>query len=113
MCGQEEPMPKYLLRASYTAEGIKGVVKDGGTKRQAAARSLVESLGGKLEAFYYAFGETDIFAIVELPDNASAASASMTIGGTGAVTGNITVLLTPADLDQAVKKSGQYTAPGH
>src|ERR1700730_6878839 len=113
MCGQEEHMPKYLLRASYTAEGIKGVVKDGGTKRQATARRLVESLGGKLDAFYYAFGETDVIAIVELPDNASAAAASLAIGGTGAVTGNITVLLTPSDIDEAVKKSGQYTAPGH
>ena len=106
-------MPKYLLRASYTAEGIKGVVKDGGTKRQATARRLVESLGGKLDAFYYAFGETDVIAIVELPDNASSAAASLAIGGTGAVTGNITVLLTPSDIDEAVKKSGQYTAPGH
>ena len=106
-------MPKYLLRASYTAEGIKGLMKDGGTKRHAAARRLVESLGGKLEALYYAFGETDVMAIVDMPDNASAAAASLTIGGTGALTGNITVLLTHEDIDKAVKKSGSYTPPGH
>jgi uncharacterized protein with GYD domain len=105
-------MPKYLLRATYTADGIKGLMKDGGTKRQAAARRLVESLGGTLEAFYFAFGETDVVAIADMPDHASIAAASLTIGGTGAVTGNITVLLTSEDLDQAAKKSGSYSAPG-
>ena len=105
-------MPKYLLRASYTAEGMRGLVKDGGTKRQAAAKRLVESLGGKLEAFYFAFGESDIVALVDMPDNGSAAAASLTVGGTGAASSNITVLLTPKDIDQAVKKSGTYTPPG-
>ena len=105
-------MPKYLLRASYTADGLKGLLKDGGTKREAAARQLVESLGGTLEAFYFAFGETDVVAIADMPDHASIAAASLTIGGTGAVTGNITVLLTPDDLDQAAKKSGSYRPPG-
>ena len=60
-------MPKYLLHVSYTADGYKGVMKDGGTKRRAAARTLVESLGGKLETFYYAFGECDVFTIVDMP----------------------------------------------
>ena len=106
-------MPKYLLTASYTAEGIKGLVKDGGSKRRQAATRLIESLGGKLEALYFAFGETDVIAIVDMPDNASAAAASLTIGGTGALSGNLTVLLTPEEIDQAVKKSGTYTAPGH
>ena len=105
-------MPKYLLRATYTAEGVKGLMKDGGTKRQAAAHRLIESLGGTLEAFYFAFGETDIVAIADMPDNASIAAASLTIGGTGALTGHITVLLAPEDLDQAVKKSGSYSPPG-
>ena len=105
-------MPKYLLRASYTAEGIKGLTKDGGTKRSAAARRLLESLGGKIEAFYFAFGETDVIAIADLPDNASAAAASLTIGGSGAVAGSLTVLLTPEEIDAAVKKSGSYTPPG-
>ena len=105
-------MPKYLLRANYTAEGVKGLNKDGGTKRQAAARRLVESLGGKLESFYYAFGDTDVYAVADLPDNTSAAAVSMAIGGTGAVTGNIVVLLTPEELDAVAKKSGSYTPPG-
>lgn len=105
-------MPKYLLRASYSAEGSKGLLKDGGTKRLSAARTLVESLGGKLDTLYFAFGETDVVAIVDLPDNATAAAASLTIAGTGALAGTITVLLTPEEIDQASKKSGTYTPPG-
>jgi uncharacterized protein with GYD domain len=105
-------MPKYLLEASYTAEGAKGLVKDGGTKRRAAAKTLVESLGGKIEALYFAFGDTDVIAIVDMPDNASAAAASLTIAGSGALNGKITVLLTAEEIDQAVKKSGKYTPPG-
>ena len=105
-------MPKYLLHASYTADGIKGLIKDGGTKRTAAAQRLVESLGGKLDTLYFAFGETDVIAIVDMPDNASAAAASLTIGGTGALSGKITVLLPPDEIDKAVKKSGTYTPPG-
>jgi uncharacterized protein with GYD domain len=105
-------MPKYLLNASYSAEGSKGLLKDGGTKRLSAARTLVESLGGKIETFYFAFGKTDVVAIVDLPDNAAAAAASLTIAGTGALTGTITVLLTPEDIDQAARKSPTYTAPG-
>jgi uncharacterized protein with GYD domain len=105
-------MPKYLLNASYSAEGSKGLLKDGGTKRVAAARTLVESLGGKLETLYFAFGDTDVVAIVDLPDNATAAAASLTIAGSGALTGTMTVLLTPEDLDQASRKSGTYTPPG-
>jgi len=105
-------MPKYLLQASYTAEGSKGLLKDGGTKRVAAARTLVESLGGKLESVYFAFGNTDVIAIVDMPDNAAAAAASLTIAGSGALSGKITVLLTPDEIDQASRKSPSYTPPG-
>src|SRR5438094_9485656 len=91
-------MPKYLLQASYTAEGSKGLMKDGGTKRVSAARGLVESLGGKLESVYFAFGDTDVIAICDFPDSASAAAASLTIAGSGALSGKITVLLTPAEI---------------
>ena len=105
-------MAKYLLLASYSAEGSKGLMKDGGTKRVTAARTLVESLGGKLESLYFAFGDTDVVAIVDLPDNATAAAASLTIAGSGALTGKMTVLLKPEEIDQAAKKSGTYTPPG-
>jgi uncharacterized protein with GYD domain len=105
-------MPKYLLQASYSADGTKGLLKDGGTKRRAAARTLVESLGGKMDCFYYAFGETDVVAVVDLPDSVSAAAASLAIGSTGAVRGHVTVLLTPEEIDQAAQKSVAYTPPG-
>ena len=74
-------MPKYLLKVSYTAEGVKGVLKDGGTKRRQAAEAAVKSTGGSLEAMYFAFGDDDVYCIVDSPDNASIAAASMAIGG--------------------------------
>ena len=105
-------MPKYLLHGAYSADGAKGLLKDGGSKRRAAARTLVESLGGKMEALYFAFGDTDVIAIIDMPDAASAAAASLAIGASGALKGNLTVLLTPEELDQAAKKSVSYTPPG-
>jgi len=105
-------MPKYLMEVSYAADGVKGLMKDGGSKRRAVADTLLQSLGGRIEAFYYAFGETDVFVIADLPDNASAAAASLAIAGSGAVTNKVTVLLTPDEIDQAVKKGGTYTPPG-
>ena len=105
-------MAKYLLQGSYTAEGSKGLLKDGGSKRRTAAKTLVESLGGKIECLYFAFGETDVVAIVDMPDSASAAAASLTIGASGGLTGKLTVLLTPEEIDQAAKKSATYTPPG-
>ena len=105
-------MPKYLLEASYLAEGAKGLLKDGGSKRRAAARTLVESLGGKIDCFYFAFGKTDVVAVVDMPDSVSAAAASLAISASGAVTGRVTVLLTPEEIDQAAKKTAKYTPPG-
>lgn len=105
-------MPKFLLQVTYTADGVKGLMKDGGSKRRAAATTLVQSLGGKVEAFYYAFGETDAVVIADLPDNGAAAAAALTLSGSGAVTNKVTVLLTPEEIDQAVKKTASYTPPG-
>ena len=105
-------MPKYLMQISYTAEGAKGLAKDGGTKRRAAAQALVESLGGTLECMYFAFGDTDVICIVDGPDAAGMAAASLTLSASGAVTTKTTVLLTAEEIDAAVKKSPSYTAPG-
>ncbi len=105
-------MPKYLLQASYTAEGTKGLAKEGGTKRRAHIEDLVKRLGGKLEAFYYAFGEHDVFVIGELPDAESAAAVSLAVNGSGAVRLKTTVLLSPEEMDRASKKSVGYRPPG-
>ena len=105
-------MPKYLLQVSYTADGAKGLLKDGGTKRRAAAQAAIESLGGKLETMYYAFGDNDVIAIADLPDAPAAVAASLTLAASGAVTSKTTVLLTPEDVDTAVKKTTTYTPPG-
>ena len=105
-------MPKYLIQASYTPEGIRGLMKDGGSKRRAAAESAVKGVGGKLEVFYFAFGETDVYAIADVPDNASAAAISLAVSGTGAVNARTTVLMTPEEMDQATKKTINYGPPG-
>jgi uncharacterized protein with GYD domain len=105
-------MAKYLFMASYTVEGAKGVLKDGGTKRRAAIEQVAKSLGGKLEAFYYAFGDTDAYVIVDLPDHASTAAASLAVAASGAARVKTVVLMTPEEMDQATKKNAGYRPPG-
>jgi uncharacterized protein with GYD domain len=105
-------MPKYLITASYTADGAKGLIKDGGTKRRQAAEAAFKSVGARMEAFYFAFGENDAVVIVDAPDNASVASASMAINASGAVQTKTVVLLTPEEVDQATKKTATYQPPG-
>lgn len=105
-------MPKYLVQANYVGDGIKGLMKEGGTGRRAAVEKLLGSVGGKLESFYYAFGGTDLFIVADLPDNVSAAALSLTVNASGAATSRITVLLTAEDVDAASKKSPSYRAPG-
>ena len=105
-------MSKYLLEVTYTADGAKGVLKDGGTKRQQAAKSLIESLGGTLEGMYFAFGHADVIAIADMPDAASAAAASLAIGASGGASSRTTVLITVDEMDQARKKAPKYRAPG-
>jgi uncharacterized protein with GYD domain len=105
-------MPKYLIQANYTSEGLKGLMKEGGSGRRKAAESVVASVGGKMEAFYYAFGKTDVYLIADMPDAASASAIALTINASGAVTVTTTVLMTPEEVDMAVKKTPAYRAPG-
>ena len=105
-------MAKFLLRATYTVDGIKGVIKEGGSSRRAAAQKAVESVGGRMEAFYYAFGEDDAYVIVDVVDNAAAAALSMTVGATGAVRVRTIALVTPEEIDKAAKANVSYRAPG-
>ena len=105
-------MPKYLVMANYTAEGTKGLVKEGGTSRRALVQKMTKALGGKMEAFYYAFGDTDAFVIVDVPDAKAMAAVSLAVNASGAVTVRTVPLLTAEDMDDAAKQSVSYRAPG-
>jgi uncharacterized protein with GYD domain len=105
-------MPKYLVQANYVGEGIKGLLKEGGTSRRAATEKAIQSLGGSMEAFYFAFGETDVFVIAEVPDNISMAAIALTVSASGVVAVKTTVLMTPEEVDKAVKKTPSYRPPG-
>jgi uncharacterized protein with GYD domain len=105
-------MPKYMFRASYTAEGIDGLIAEGGTARVAAGKAAWEALGGKLECFYFAFGTDDVIAIGELPDNETAAAFAMEVVSSGEITCSTTVLLTPEEVDRAREKHSGFRPPG-
>jgi len=105
-------MAKYLWEVSYGPEGARGLLRDGGSKRRDVAEGAVKSVGGTLEAFYYAFGDRDAYLIADIPDNVSVAAASLAVNASGAVAVKTTVLLTPKEIDQAVKKSVTYSPPG-
>ena len=105
-------MAKYMAQFSYTKDGLQGVLKEGGTKRRETTEQLVKAMGGKLEAYYFAFGDYDGIAIFEGPDNINAAAVSMFVNASGAVTVKTTVLLTPEEIDKAVKMSVPYRPPG-
>jgi len=91
---------------------VKGLLREGGTSRRAVVERLVESVGGKVEAFYYAFGETDLFVIADLPDNESMTAVALLVAASGAIRIKTTVLITPEEVDEAVKKAPSYRPPG-
>ncbi len=105
-------MGKYLIRANYTQAGIAGLVKEGGTKRREALTQTIEGVGGSLESLYYAFGDRDLIITADLPDDATATAVSLAVGAAGALDVDITVLITPETVDEAVKKDVPYRAPG-
>jgi len=105
-------MPKYLWQVAYTAEGAQGLLAEGGTGRRDAVKQMLESVGGSLEAFYFALGADDLVVIGELPDNVSAAALSLQTAVGGAARSRTTVLLSPDDLDEATHRSVEYRKPG-
>jgi uncharacterized protein with GYD domain len=105
-------MPKYLLQVNYTSEGAKGLLKEGGSERRAAAQRAAESLGGRIESMHFAFGKTDAYVVCEMPDNASIAAITLALAASGAATARTTVLLTAEEMDQAARKSPAYRPPG-
>ena len=105
-------MPKFLIAGSYTGEGSKALMRDGGTARKAAVEAALKSQGCTLESLYFAFGDTDVYCIVDAPDNATVAGVSLATGALGAVQLKTTVLLTPQEMDAAAKKGAAYRPPG-
>jgi uncharacterized protein with GYD domain len=105
-------MPKYMVQASYIGEGLKGLLKEGGTKRREAVAQVIEGMGGKLESFYYAFGDYDVVGVAEMPDNVSSVAFSMMVNASGVINAKTTVLLSPEEIDQATKKVVDYRPPG-
>lgn len=105
-------MSKYLIQGSYTEAGLRGVLKEGGSKRREATRQAVEALGGTLEAFYFAFGADDFVLILDLPSDVDMTALALDAQATGTVKSRVTVLITPEDVDQATKKTVSFRAPG-
>jgi uncharacterized protein with GYD domain len=105
-------MPKYLIQGSYSGQGLKGLLEEGGSKRREAVEQATKGAGGRLEAFYYAFGNDDFVIIVDLPSNVDASALSLTVNASGAVKSRMTVLITPEEVDQATKKTVKFRPPG-
>jgi len=105
-------MGKYLFHGSFSAEGLRGVMKDGGTSRPKAVAALAESVGGRMESYYFAFGDDSYFVVCDLPSDEAAAACAMTVAASGAVSNSTVKLLTPEQVDAAVKLSPSYRAPG-
>ena len=105
-------MPKYLITGQYSPEGLRGLQKDKAAGRLRAVTTAVEGLGGKVECLYYALGEDDSYAIVDLPDNSTAAALGIAVSAVGAVRTRTTALLTVEEVDGALAKSVNYRPPG-
>ncbi len=105
-------MPKYMVHASYTAEGAKGLLKEGGTSRRKATETLLASVGGKLEAFYFTFGDEDAVLIVDVPDQVAATAIGLAVNASGAVQTRTTVLIAPEEVDEATKRHVHFHPPG-
>lgn len=105
-------MAKYLWQVSYTAEGVRGLLKEGGTGRRAVVEQLVKESGGNVEAFYYAFGDDDAYIIADLPNDATASAISLTVAASGAASVKTVKLLSPEEIDDATQISVAYRPPG-
>ena len=106
-------MPKYLFHGSYTPEGFRGLFEEGGSKRREAAKQALQSVGGSLEVFYFSFGEEDFYIIVDLPNNVSTTAISFVGNVSGSFSIKTVVLLTPEEVDEAIKMSVDFRPPGH
>jgi len=105
-------MPKFLIVATYGPEGARGLQKEGGSGRRAAVQKLLESIGGKVESFYFAYGEKDTYVICDVPDATSALAVSLAVNASGHVRVSTIPLITVEEMDAVAKKKVSYRAPG-
>jgi uncharacterized protein with GYD domain len=105
-------MAKYLVQACYGADGVRGLIQGGGSSRVAVVEAVAQQMGGTVESVYFSFGDADVICIMDMPDNVSAAAASLAVNASGSTTAKITPLITPEELDAAAKKVPSYTPPG-
>ena len=105
-------MPKMLVKASYTADGARGLLKEGGTGRRASVTKVIEGMGGTVEAFYFAYGADDAFVIVDMPSETDGLALTVAVNASGTVRCTTVPLITPEAMDAACKKSVAYKAPG-
>jgi uncharacterized protein with GYD domain len=110
--GRRNTMAKFLIRGSYTAEGAKGLLKEGGTSRRAAVQKALEGVGGKLDSMYYTFGADDVVLICDMPDTIAGLAISLAVNASGAVRTSTTPLLSVEDVDAACKKAVSYRPAG-
>jgi uncharacterized protein with GYD domain len=105
-------MAHYLVKASYTPEGIKGVLEKGGSARADAVRSAIEGMGGTMHSFHFAFGDDDAYVLAEAPDNIAVAALGLAVSASGLASTSVVVLLTPEEIDEAARRQIAYTPPG-
>ena len=105
-------MARYLWKVSYSADGAKGLIAEGGTARRAVVQKLVKGVGGKLVSFDYALGEDDAYVIAEVPNAVDVAAVSLAVAAGGGARVTTVELLTPAEMDKAAKRNIAYRAPG-
>ncbi|MDZ5446674.1 GYD domain-containing protein [Micromonospora sp. 4G57] len=110
--GVDAEVPKFLLQSTYTIDGLKGLITDGGTKRVEVVRNTIEASGGRLESMYFSFGKNDTYVLCELPDHKAAAALAIAIRAAGGVDSRITPVLTAEEVDEAVRAKEAYQPPG-
>lgn len=105
-------MPNYLFKVKLTADGLQGLLKEGASSRREVVERMVQGLGGRVEAMYWAFGDEDVYVIADLPGNTSAAAMGLVVSATGGVRTSTVVLLSADEVDEAVRQKVEYRAPG-
>ena len=105
-------MPKYLLEAKYTPEGVRGIKEAGASSRAKAVNDMANGLGGSLDSFHFAFGDVDAYVIVDLPDDEAAAAVAFTVGTSTTTQVKTVKLLTLDEADNAIARAVDYRPPG-